>query len=540
MSTNDGSLTKTIGNMYRTDLETDVKKIAATFGFGYVNLKGAYIQNDVLSFFSQEEVIKYSAIPIEYKDNTLTIGITDPEKDFEAFFNTLKKQYLLVKINIVLISKPSYAEFLSRYSKLIKKVPFNVNENIVDLTNVEILKTFEELQEKLQVTPVQDLLKVILFMGFESKASDIHIEPRENDTYVRYRLDGTLHHVATLTAKQYKYVLSQVELQSELKLNAKIPQGGRFSLNYNDIELGVRIETMPTMYGDDIVIRLFSAQTTTLQISDLGLGAYDQPKLDNALNRPHGMILIVGPTGSGKTTTIYAILNKLNTESVKIITLEDPVEYTLVGAVQSQINEGESFFERLKAVLREDPDIIMVGEIRDENTAGVAIQAALTGHLMVSTLHANDAVTAISRYINLVNEPSLFAASANLIIAQRLVRIICPDCRKEYQPTPFEVGEINRIVSALPEALRPIEPYKFTVGAGCEKCKNLGFKGRIGIFEILEMNKDIQILISEGANIFNVREKAIESGMITMEQDGLLKSLAGVTTISEVLRVIKE
>ncbi|MEI6266752.1 MAG: GspE/PulE family protein [bacterium] len=540
MNNNDNSLTKTIGSLYRTDLEEAVKAKAADIGFGYVYLKGAYIQNDVLSFFSREEVIKYSAFPIDYNENILTVAITDAEKDFEEFFKELKKQYLLIQINIVLISEPSFVEFLSRYKNIEKKVPFDKDDNIVDLTNIATIKSFDELQAKLQATPVQELLKVILFMAFESKASDIHVEPREGDTYIRYRLDGTLHHVATLNAKQYKYVLSQVELQSELKLNAKIPQGGRFALNYNDTELGVRIETMPTMYGDDIVIRLFSAQTTTLDISDLGLGAYDQPKLENALNRPHGMILIVGPTGSGKTTTIYAILNRLNTESVKIITLEDPVEYTLVGAVQSQINEGESFFERLKAVLREDPDIIMVGEIRDGNTASVAIQAALTGHLMVSTLHANDAVTAISRYIDLVNEPSLFAASTNLIIAQRLVRIICPDCRKEYIPTPFEDGEITRIVSSLPEELKPIAPYKFTIGAGCDKCKNLGFKGRIGIFEILEMKRDIQILISEGANIFSVREKAIESGMVTMEQDGLLKSLSGVTTIGEVLRVIKE
>jgi type II secretory ATPase GspE/PulE/Tfp pilus assembly ATPase PilB-like protein len=294
------------------------------------------------------------------------------------------------------------------------------------------------------------------------------------------------------------------------------------------------------IHGDDIVLRLFNTQAQLLKIEELGFEDYAMPKLKEALNRPHGMLLVVGPTGAGKTSTIYAILNELNTEDVKIITLEDPVELEMPGTTQSQINEGESFADRLKAVLREDPDIIMVGEIREASTAATALQAALTGHLLISTLHANDSVTAITRLVGMIDEPALITASTNLIIAQRLVRKICPDCKEEYIPNRFEMQEFQKIVDTLPTDLRPSDNYKFYHGKGCATCHHIGFKGRLGIFELLQINAKLQKMIQENAPIFDLQAAARESGMVTMEQDGILKALAGVTTLSEVLKSVRE
>jgi type II secretory ATPase GspE/PulE/Tfp pilus assembly ATPase PilB-like protein len=412
-------------------------------------------------------------------------------------------------------------------------------ENI-DLSEVKEIPSFEELANQLQNAPIQDLLKMIMIVGFNVSASDIHIEPHDDWARIRYRLDGTLHEVATLTKERFRYVLSQVELHSNLKLNVNYPQNGRFSIKLKDRDVGVRIETMPSMHGEDIVLRLFNIQANMLKINDLGFAKYDEPLLKSALIRPHGMILVVGPTGAGKTSTIYSILNELNSKDVKIITLEDPVEYEMPGTTQSQINEGESFAERLKAVLREDPDIIMVGEIRDSATAQTALQAALTGHLLISTLHANDAVTAVIRLSDMIGDPTLVTASTNLIIAQRLVRKICPDCKEEYQPNQYEQRELEKIIESMNEEMKPAPPFKFFQGAGCPKCNQNGFKGRTGIFELLVLDNDLQKLVNTDASIFEVQEAAKKTGMITMEQDGILKALAGITALREVLKTIKE
>ena len=524
----------------RKSLETEKQELATKLGISYCDPRDKSIPSDVLTFMSKDEIIKYKSIPIVFSENELTLGIADPTKNFEELFASLKRDYALASIGLALISEPSYLELLVKYGDNVKKAPFKEDETTVNLDNISAVTTFEELDKQLQEAPIQDLLKIILLIAFKSKASDIHIEPKGDHARIRLRLDGTLHEVAILDERKYKYVLSQVELKGNMKLGSKIPQGGRFSINFENTTLGVRIETMPTMYDDDIVIRLFNSQATSLHISDLGIGPYALPHLEAALRRPHGMILIVGPTGSGKTTTIYAILNELNSESVKMITLEDPIEYKLDDAIQSQINEGESFFERLKAVLREDPDIIMVGEIRDANTAEVALQAALTGHLMISTLHANDAVTSIPRYLDLIDEPSLLAVSTNIIIAQRLVRQVCPKCKEIHVLTPYEVQELSRILTLMPENIRPKPPYTFYQGRGCNECKNIGFRGRVGIFEVLEMSRDIQKLINEGKTLFDIQDQVIKNGMITMEQDGVIKAISGITTLAEVLRVVRE
>lgn len=526
-------------DLYRNGQEAEVRAKAGHLGVGYADVRKSTIPNEVLEYLSRDEVIKYKAIPLKSDPKKLVLGIVDPTKDISTLIENLKQDYGIREVPIALISEPSYLDWLPRYTNITKMTPLSTDERI-DLGAVQDIDSFEELADLLVKAPIQDLLKMILYVAFKVGASDIHIEPREDYARIRYRLDGTLHEVATLDGDRYGYVLSQVELNANIKLNAPYPQGGRFSIRFNEKDLGVRIETMPSLHGDDIVLRLFNTQSETLQLTQLGFSSYALPRIDNAISRPHGMILVVGPTGAGKTTTIYSILNKLNTEDVKIITLEDPVEYEMSGTTQSQINDGESFAERLKAVLREDPDIIMVGEIREASTAETAIQAALTGHLLISTLHANDAVTAITRLYDMVGDPTMITAATNIIIAQRLLRKICPSCKEEYQPTQFELQEFSHILEKIPPQLKPVEPYHFYHGVGCLECQHIGYKGRLGIFEVLEMTGELQKLINERTSVFELREAANTLGFITMEQDGVLKALSGDTTITEVLRAVRE
>lgn len=527
-------------DLYRNGQEAEARARAATLGIGYADLRKSSIPNEILEYLSRDEVIGYKAIPLKSDPKKLVLGIVDPAKDISLLAEGLKRDYNIREIPIALISEPSYLDWLPRYNSLTKMTPLNTGDERIDLGAVAKINSFEELADQLAKAPIQDLLKMILFVAFNVGASDIHVEPREDYARIRYRLDGTLHEVATLDGDKYNYVLSQVELNANIKLNAPFPQGGRFSIRFNDKDLGVRIETMPSLHGDDIVLRLFNTQSETLKLTELGFSGYALPRVDNAISRPHGMILVVGPTGAGKTTTIYSILNELNTEDVKIITLEDPVEYEMPGTTQSQINDGESFADRLKAVLREDPDIIMVGEIREASTAETAIQAALTGHLLISTLHANDAVTATTRLYDMVGDPTMITAATNIIIAQRLLRKICRHCKEEYQPTQFEFQEFNKIMSRVPPQLRPAEPYHFQHGVGCLECQHIGYKGRLGIFEVLEMTGELQKLVNDRTSIFELREAANSLGFITMEQDGVLKALSGETTITEVLRVVRE
>jgi len=527
-------------DLYRDGQEAEVRTKAGDLSIGYADLRKSNIPNEVLQYLSRDEVIKFKAIPLKSDPKKLALGIVDPTKDVSLLVDELKRDYNIREVPIALISEPSYLDWLPKYNNLVKMTPLNTGDERIDLGAVAKINTFEELADQLAKAPIQDLLKMILFVAFNVGASDVHIEPREDYCRIRYRLDGSLHEVATLDEDRYNYVLSQVELNANIKLNAAFPQGGRFSIRFNDKDLGVRIETMPSLHGDDIVLRLFNTQSETLKLTELGFSGYALPRVDNAISRPHGMILVVGPTGAGKTTTIYSILNELNKEDVKIITLEDPVEYEMPGTTQSQINDGESFSERLKAVLREDPDIIMVGEIREASTAEVAVQAALTGHLLISTLHANDAVTAITRLYDMVGDPTMITAATNIIIAQRLVRQICPSCKEEYTPTPFEMQEFEKIMAKVPPQLKPAEPYHFFHGVGCLDCQHIGYKGRLGIFEVLEMTGELQKLVNARSSIFELREAANSLGFITMEQDGVLKALTGNTTITEVLRVVRE
>jgi len=525
-------------DLYRDGEERTVRDKAFELGLKYFDLRDIEISKDALSLMTIEEVERYKIVPVRWLKQTISFGTTETDLDtFTGFLNLFKKHFKEVEVGM--ISGPSFEEVLQRYkNEDIKKIDLGEKDDTIKL-DLEVF-SFEDLDKKLQEAPIQDMLKMIFYTAVISKSSDIHIEPRDEEVLIRFRIDGILHEIARIDKERYKVVLSQIELKSGIKLGVDYPQQGRFEVMLGEEKLSVRVETIPALYGDDVVIRIFQINAEMLDIKELGILNEGFQVLQEAMARPHGMVIVVGPTGSGKTSTIYSILNKLNTSEVKIITLEDPIEYSLKGSTQSQIKEGESFGDRLKAVLREDPDIIMVGEIREEETAKTALQAALTGHLVITSLHANDSVTAILRLSELTGDASMISAATNVIIAQRLVRKICEFCKAPYEPNDIERKEITRILNTFTEEKMTKVANTYFKGKGCEKCNGIGYKGRVGIFEFLTITPEIQIAILKKAPIFELRKSAIEGGMLTMEHDGLLKCVEGIITISEVMRAIKE
>jgi len=523
----------------RNSLEKKVAEEASRLGLLYFDLRGYKLSGDLLEKFESSDFFEYSVIPLDVDGTTLTIGTPNPQSDK---INEFQSKYLkeFPKITLGMISNESFRDHEEELKAVVKEAPPEVSGEVDISGSIAQDNSFEKFNENLGSVEIQNILKVLIAEGHTLGVSDIHVEPAEHDVKIRVRIDGVLHEASTITKERYRYLRSQIELKSDLKLNVNYPQNGRFKVKIGDIELSVRVEVMPALFGDDIVMRMFNVQTSLLDIPSLGIRDVQLHILESALARPHGMILVVGPTGSGKTTTIYSILNRLNRPETKLITLEDPVEYTLSGATQSQINEGESFDDRLKAVLREDPDIIMVGEIRDAKTAKTALQAAITGHLLISTLHANDSVTAVPRIIGLVEDVASFLDSVNVIIAQRLVRTICPYCIQEYTPEKNEAEEIEKILKTIPKSHKPSKKPKFFTGKGCKECNNIGFKGRVGIFEFLKITPAFQVAVKENATLHDLKVLIQKEDMLSMEQDGFLKSVEGKVSISEVLRVIKE
>lgn len=530
------NLSNVVSSFNRDEKEEMIHRRADELGMLYFDLRKIELSPDVLSYVDKNEAGK-GIIPITKKNKEIILGVADPTKpEAEQVAEYLSKYY---KVQKALISWDAVKEALPLFEGL-KKQLLDV-PNDYEIQAFETAVTFSDLANQINSAPLQDILKFIVTSSIHSNVSDIHLEPQKEGARLRFRIDGVLYIIGILSQERYKYILSQVEMASNMKLNVDEAQEGRFEIKQDTKNISVRVETMPTLHGDDISLRIFNTEAAMLTLPELGLYDYDQKVLSAALARPQGMILVVGPTGAGKTSTIYAVLNELNKPEVKIITLEDPVEYALPGITQSQIHEEESFNIRLKAVLREDPDIIMVGEIRDAETTEVALHAALTGHVMVSTFHANNAATALDLLKEMSEDDNLLASAINLIIGQRLVRRLCTTCRQKYDPSPEEAEFAKRIYDSIPEEIRGTRKYEFYESPGCAACNDLGFSGRIGIFEMLPLSVELQKLVSqEGVTVTEIQEAAKHSGMITMEQDGILKALDGVTSISEVMKVVKE
>jgi type IV pilus assembly protein PilB len=527
--------------------EAETARQARAAGAMYISLKGFPIAPETLKLLPEEIARKNKMVPFFHGGGETRIAALNPadEKVKETAYQIGERQHTNIKIYMV--SEQSLENALKLYGAIpqIKEIKKGVEikeEEIAKFRNE--IKSFRDLAEKIKGVSTTDIVTFVIAGAIESRVSDVHIEAEEEDVKVRFRIDGILQDIAKLDKEQWKQIISRIKLLSSLKINITArPQDGRFTIFLDGEETDVRVSTIPTAYGESVVMRILRSSAVGLRFEDLGFRGKAFEEMRRQVERPNGMIVTTGPTGSGKTTTLYAILNKLNEPGVKIITLEDPVEYRLEGVNQSQIDPSKdyTFAKGLKSILRQDPDIVMVGEIRDLETAEIAIQAALTGHLLLSTIHTNDAAGAIPRFLSMGVKPFLLAPALNAIIAQRLVRKICQNCKEEYAPTPEEIGRVKDILSALPEASGEkidLNNLKFWKGRGCDACANLGYKGRVGIYEIFLINKEVeQIILSAEVSEYKMKEVAVKNGMVTMAQDGLLKALDGITTIEEVFSV---
>jgi type IV pilus assembly protein PilB len=530
--------------------EIESEKQSKTLGVPYVNLKGFPISPEALRQIPLEQAQKHKSVCFLFTGPEIRVASTQPDSEEAKDLLFQLQERNQAHGGLYKISEESLRVALKAYETLpiIKQIIKGVK-----VTDEEIeefgaqLKTYQDIQKTLSHASITDIMTIILSAGLQFGTSDVHVEAEEKQIVVRFRIDGVLQEVATLPHEFWKKVVARIKLISGLKINVtERPQDGRFTIYLKTGDTDVRVSSVPTAWGESVVMRILKPSSINVNFEQLGFRALAEKKLLKEIQKPHGMIMTTGPTGSGKTTTLYAVLRKLNTPDVKVVTLEDPIEYKLEGINQSQIEQSKNytFANGLRSILRQDPDIVMVGEIRDLETADVAINAALTGHLMLSTLHTNDAAGAIPRFLSMGVKPFLLAPAMNAIIGQRLVRRICEKCKEAVQPTQEELAFVKKVIAEIPEAsgekVTVESEWKFFKGKGCEVCNNSGYKGRVGIYEILTMSDEIKAAMSESISEYQVRELAKQQGMITIQQDGVLKILDGQTTIEEVSRVAGE
>lgn len=532
--------------------EKEAMAQAAVLGLSYINLTGFPIGPDTLMVLPEEQAAEAKVIPFYRSREEIRIGAVNPTDSRVQEIAFKIKEEFFADVMIYLISEHSFESAIKLYKAVpkIKEIIKGVEITQADLEKYKSAVTMiTDLSEKIKGVSVTEVVTAMVALALQVDASDIHIEAEEADVKVRYRVDGILNDAAVLPKKDWPKITNRIKLLSSLKLNIENkPQDGRFTIFLEKDKVDVRVSVIPTTYGESIVMRLLRSAAVGLKFEDLGIRGRPFVDIENEIKKPNGMIITTGPTGSGKTTTLYAILTKLNNPATKIITLEDPVEYKLEGINQSQVDrsKGYTFAEGLRSILRQDPDVVMVGEIRDFETADVAINAALTGHLVISTLHTNSAAAAIPRFLAMGVKPFLLAPSLNAIVGQRLVRKICQACKEEFPLDTKTRGQVLEILSKIPpETAAQILPselqnLKFYHGKGCPECHGIGFKGRIGIYEILIMTKEIEDLILSGqVSEYKMQDVAVARGMVTMIQDGLLKAADGITTVEEVFRVAK-
>ncbi|HPM08595.1 MAG TPA: GspE/PulE family protein [Candidatus Pacearchaeota archaeon] len=520
-------------------------------GFPYIKDAPKNIPLRILEMIPEDSARHYNVIPLDQEGSSVSIGMVYPEdiKSQEVLrFLSIEKGF---RYEISLIDYTTFNELLKRYKSLKQEV----SKALGDLENeIETDPKRKDRQVKAEAeriseeAPISRIVAVLLRNAVEGKASDIHIEPTFDKTQVRFRLDGVLHTSIILPKKVHPAIVARIKILSNLKIDeSRIPQDGRFSLKFSDKRIDFRVSTFPTSEGESVCLRILDPTEGVRRVDELGLIGRPLNLLKNAIKKPYGMILSTGPTGSGKTTTLYAILQSLDRDKINIMTLEDPVEYIVEGINQSQAKPdiGYTFASGLRSILRHDPNVIMVGEIRDHETADLAVHSALTGHLVLSTLHTNNAVGAIPRFINLGIESFLIPSSINLVIGQRLVRKLCPECKEKAKPNQEVSDMILKELKGLPADvlkeygidLKEISIYK---PKGCDKCGQQGYSGRIGIFEVFEMNDKMAEIITKDVSEENIKTQGIKSGMILMRQDGFIKVLQGITSVEEVISKTKE
>jgi len=537
--------TPEISKINREFQENAAKKQAHAYNMPYINIAKTPLNPDFLKTIDVEDAKIARVIPFFKVGKKLRIAVEDPHKEQTIeMVRKLEDQGYEVELNMASVSGLDDGfkiyDNLKKYksSQIIKDVDVskvqNYEKEILDL---------QTLPDKLAHLTAEEALNLINIAAMRTKSSDVHFEPEEEIIQVRFRIDGILHKVFELEHSVYSGISEQLKYQSKMQLNVNtIPQDGRYVFTYNDQKIAVRVASIPTPYGESFVCRYLPSNKKALTFEELGFTGTALKKLENATKISQGMVLVTGPTGSGKSTTLYAILSKMNTPENKIITLEDPVEYYMRGVTQSQIDEKRdyTFASGLRSILRHDPDIIMIGEIRDMKTAETASQAALTGHVLLSTLHTNSAIETIPRLINMGLPPYMVAPALNTLVAQRLVRKVCPHCSTKRKITEAESHEFDSVLTNLKKvntALTQEIPQEVAQINGCEACSNTGYLGRIVLAEVITIDSEIKNLILNNASTVDIILASRKAGMVTMREDGYLKVAKGLTTLEEVHRV---
>jgi type IV pilus assembly protein PilB len=531
-----------------------------SLGIPVVDLRDMQIPQEVINLVPEPIAHRHKIISFGKNKEELSLAMIDPE-DIQTKEFMQKKTGL--KTKVFLIGKSSLDFGLSKYhSSLEKEIkhlfvsPAKVEELGGQATGAENINSLDDSLKKMaEEIPVIRVVDTLLEYAVFEKASDIHIEPQENAVIVRYRIDGVLHDVMTLPKVIQAAIVARIKVLTNLKIDEhRLPQDGRFKIEKDGYKFSLRVSTIPIFDGEKVVIRLLDETAKALSLEDLGFEKTGFDVIMRNVKKPHGMLLVTGPTGSGKSTTLYTVLSMLNTKNVNISTIEDPVEYRIVGANQMQVNPkiGLTFALGLRALLRQDPNIIMIGEVRDKETAEEAVHAAMTGHIVFSTLHTNSAAAALPRLLDIGVEPFLIASTINAVLAQRLVRVICKDCKTEVKMDEVTLESLGKLFhldkllpvmtreGIVPAKVKSLTELKFYKGQGCDKCGHSGYKGRLGIHEVLEVTPQVADMIMERKSSQEIQDQAEKEGMILMWEDGFIKAVKGITSIDEILRVSKE
>lgn len=544
--------------------EEDLTKLIGDYiGVPFVRIEPKDIPEDILKRIPEHIARQYNVVLFEKNENdSLSLAMEDPD-DVQAL-NFIQKE-IGYNTKVFLATKSNILDCLENYRG-------NINAELDEVIAVQKDVSAEDQNvsqdDFAENSPIAQTVNLLLEYAIKSNASDIHIEPREDYVQVRYRIDGVLKEVNKLPRNVHGALVSRIKILSNLKIDERrVPQDGRFKIKVSGKQYALRVSTLPIADGEKVVMRILDESNQAVKLDQLGYWGLSLATVKDAMAQPNGMILVTGPTGSGKSTSLFSVLSELNTPDVNISTIEDPVEYKIPGVNQTQTNAkaGMTFASGLRALLRQDPNIIMVGEIRDGETANLGVQAALTGHLVFSTLHTNNAATCLPRLLDMGIEPFLIASTVKAVIGQRLVRRLCMNCRQEYTPNEEEIKYITEMFKINTESIKKIhnleeQAFEDKIGGdtpmgstdsgiehlwrpnpeGCDKCGHNGFKGRVGIYEVLGISIPIQKMITANATSNDIQDQAISEGMVTMQMDGLIKSLRGITTVDEVLRATRE
>ncbi|MEX1061702.1 MAG: GspE/PulE family protein [Patescibacteria group bacterium] len=541
-----------IGEKKLVEVEALAQGRAQVLGVPYTNLAGLEIPAETLNLIPQTTAIRYNLIPFEKSDSTLKVAMADP-LDLQVIGFLERRSSLKIEPYLATVDTVKEKIEIQYRKTLGEEVTAALEEagaGAGEALKIEEAKDLERDQETIRKSPVAEIVSSILSYAARNRASDVHIEPVDDKTRVRFRIDGVLQERLTLPKEIHSSIISRIKILSELKIDEKrVPQDGRFPIEVGGREIDLRVATMPTSYGEKVAIRLLEETESIPTLSELGMRGVSLKRMEEGMRRPNGIILVTGPTGSGKTLTLASVLTKVNSPRVNIVTVEDPVEVRIPGVNQTQINPaaGLTFAAGLRAFLRQDPNVIMVGEVRDSETAELAVHAALTGHLVFSTLHTNSASGALPRLIDMRIEPFLLTSTVAAVEAQRLVRKVCEECKEAY-PAPAEVQKQikNTLGTLYAQVNKKEEKSKLMLyrggskGKECKTCGGSGYSGRTGIFEVLVTSDTIAKLVLERRPTAEIEAQAVKEGMISLVQDGFMKALEGITAVEEVLRVAEE